>query len=123
MTGLIAFSGNPLDRAGNQRHNAAWLASLRAGPHASVLPLWKLQPLLATADGSEGSARLGFIDGSIASALGPDSSVEVFLGLRGQQAYFARDISAVDDPVAGTLVAEPALRGAAPVEWARGKGC
>lgn len=103
MAGMIAFSGNPLDRAGNQRQNTAWLASLRSGAHARVLPLWKLQPLLVPQNGAGDSARLGFIDGSLASGLRGDDSVEVFLGLRGEQAYFARDISAVDDPLAGPL--------------------
>jgi NAD+ diphosphatase len=102
MTGIMAFSGNRLDRAGNQRHNTAWLASLRSGAHARVLPLWKLQPLLVSADGAKGSTRLGFIDGSCASGLGGDGSVEVFLGRRGEAAFFARDISggAVPDGLA-----------------------
>ncbi len=104
MAATIAFSGNPLDRAGNQRQNNAWLASLRSGPHARVLPLWKLQPLLVAADGSERSLRLAFVDGATASGLGGDGSIEVFLGLRGEQAFFARDISAVEDPVAGKLL-------------------
>ncbi|HEX5281766.1 MAG TPA: NAD(+) diphosphatase [Micropepsaceae bacterium] len=103
MAGTIAFSGNPLDRAGNQRHDAAWVASLRAGTHARVLPMWKMQPLLVAGDVVQGPARLGFVDGSFASGLGADDSIEVFLGLRGEQAYFARDISAIDDPLAGPL--------------------
>lgn len=98
----IAFSGNPLDRAGNKRSDAAWIAALRAGAQARVLPLWKLQPLLLGLDGHD-RARLGFVEGGLASGLGGDEALEVFLGLRGETACFARDISALADPLAAAL--------------------
>jgi NAD+ diphosphatase len=100
---MIAFSGNPLDRAGDKRNNTAWLASLRSGIGARVLPLWKLQPLLLGTEGAAQSARLGFLDGSLASGLGGDDAIEVFLGLRGEHSFFARDVSALPDPLAAAL--------------------
>jgi NAD+ diphosphatase len=100
---MIAFSGNPLDRAGNRRTDSAWLASLRGGPLARVLPLWKLQPLLFGPEGTPESTRLGFVDGALASGLGGADAIEVFLGLSGQEAFFARDISALPDPLAAAL--------------------
>jgi NAD+ diphosphatase len=99
----IAFSGNPLDRAADKRSDKAWLESSHASPHARVLPLWKLQPLLLGPEASPKATRLGFIDGELASGLGGDSAIEVFLGVRGEEAFFARDISALPDPLAAAL--------------------
>jgi NAD+ diphosphatase len=101
---MIAFSGNPLDRAGNRRGDTAWLASLRASHRARVLPLWKLQPLLISPEGvPETTAGLGFIDAGLASGLGGADAIEVFLGLRDGDGFFARDISALPDPLAAAL--------------------
>jgi NAD+ diphosphatase len=96
----IAFSGNPLDRSGDKRTDKAWLEIMRSGPGARVLPLWKLQPLLF---GAEGRSGLGFIDGELASGLGGENAFEVFLGISGDAAHFARDISALPDPLAAAL--------------------
>ena len=100
---MIAFSGNPLDRAGNRRGDTAWLAASRAGDHARVLPLWKLQPLLLGPERTPEPLTLGFIDGVLASGLGGQDAIEVFLGIRGADAFFARDISALPDPLAAAL--------------------
>jgi NAD+ diphosphatase len=99
----IAFSGNPLDRAADKRSDKAWLDSSRSSPCARVLPLWKLQPLLFGPEANSGAAQLGFIDGKLASALGGDFAIEVFLGLRENKSFFARDISALPDPLAAAL--------------------
>jgi NAD+ diphosphatase len=93
---MIAFCGNRLDRAGNKRGDEAWLAELRASPSVRVLPLFKLQPLLQGAEGGDAS-ELCFVDGVRASALAGDGAAEVFLGLDGETAYFARDVSALPD--------------------------
>ena len=68
-----------------------------------MLPLWKLQPLLLGPEASPKATRLGFIDGELASGLGGDSAIEVFLGIRGEEAFFARDISALPDPLAAAF--------------------
>jgi NAD+ diphosphatase len=96
---MIAFCGNPLNRAGNQRSDAAWLATLRANQSAHVLPLLRLQPLLTGAEGAD-AAQLCFVDGTRASTLGDEDATEVFLGLDGETAYFARDVSSLADPAA-----------------------
>jgi NAD+ diphosphatase len=100
---MIAFSGNPLDRASDKRTDTAWLASRRGGSNARVLPLWKLQPLLLGTEAATDSVRLGFLDGALASGLGGEDAVEIFLGLRGEGAFFARDVSALTDPLAAAL--------------------
>jgi len=100
---MIAFSGNPLDRASARRGEARWLARMRSHPSARVLPLWKLQPLLMGPENTDGGAQLGFLDGVLASGLGAADAVEVFLGLDGETPHFSRDISALTDPLAASL--------------------
>jgi NAD+ diphosphatase len=100
---MFAFAGNPLDRASEKRGDAAWLAAARADPVSRVLPLWKLQPLLLGPDGPTEATELGFIGGELAGGLGAPDATEVFLGLEGATAYFARDISALADPLAAAL--------------------
>lgn len=109
---MIAFSGNPLDRASEKRGDAAWLAGQRANPMARVLPLWKLQPLLFGPEDATKETQLGFIDGELASGLGASDAVEVFLGLDHGGARFARDISALADPLAASLASHGHFRDA-----------
>src|SRR5262245_1883280 len=100
---MLAFAGNPLDRASEKRNDAAWLAGARAEKSALVLPLWKLQPLLLGPENQARSTELGFVEGVLANGLGAADATEVFLGLEGQTPYFARDISALPDPLAAAL--------------------
>jgi NAD+ diphosphatase len=100
---MFAFAGNPLDRASEKRADTAWLAAARADKGSRVLPLWKLQPLLLGPEDSKRSTELGFVEGALASGLGATDATEVFLGLEGTTAYFARDISALPDPLAAAL--------------------
>ncbi|HEY4264254.1 MAG TPA: NAD(+) diphosphatase [Micropepsaceae bacterium] len=100
---MIAFAGNSLDRASEKRSDAAWLAAKRRHANARVLPLWKLQPLLFEPEKASEGTGLGFLEGVLASGLGAPDAVEVFLGLDGHTPYFARDISALTDPLAAAL--------------------
>src|SRR5215510_14568209 len=100
---MFAFAGNPLNRASEKRGDTAWLAAARADKTSRVLPLWKLQPLLMGPENATQSAELGFLDGDLAGGLGAADATEVFLGLQGTTAYFARDISALPDPLAAAL--------------------
>src|SRR6476469_8831065 len=100
---MIAFYGNPLDRASDKRGDAAWLAARRTDRTTRVLPLWKLQPLLLGPENATEGTTLGFVDGDLAAGLGALDAVEVFLGLDGEVAYFARDISSLPDPLAASL--------------------
>lgn len=98
---MIPFTGNPLDRAGERRIDATWLAAQRAATNVRVLLMWRLQPLLTGAEGAP-DPRLCLVDGGIADGLGA-SATEVFLGLDGGAPAFARDISALEEPLAGAL--------------------
>jgi len=109
---MIAFSGNPLDRVSEKRGDAQWLAAMRADTRARVLPLWKLQPLLLGPETAPEATGLGFVEGGLASGLGAPDAVEVFLGLDGETPCFARDISALADPLAASLASHGHFRDA-----------
>ncbi len=98
---VIAFCGNPLDRAGDKRGDADWLARVRASNDARVMLLWRLQPLLKGPEKAEGTEAIVFVDGAHASSIGGPDATEVFLGLDGSTAYFVRDISELTEPPAG----------------------
>ncbi len=92
-----AFAGNPLDRAGDRRGEADWIAGLLAAPGARALVLWKGQPLLRP------GPELAFIGGAMASKLAETGEHLIFLGLDGEDGVFALDIEGEADPTLGPL--------------------
>src|SRR5205085_9032389 len=53
MEEIYCFAGNPLDRADEQRRDAAWIATLLDDPAARILPLCELRPLIRGSDTTE----------------------------------------------------------------------
>lgn len=94
----LVFTGGPLDRASNLRTDSGWLAEKRAEDQTRVLPLWRQQPLLAGPEDAA-EAALYLLSAPEWARLGADGAQEVFLGLNGDAAVFARDISALDEPL------------------------
>jgi NAD+ diphosphatase len=113
----IPFSGNPLDRAGEKRADAAWIAEQQRDPAALVLPVWRLQPFVLA--GQDGKLEAGFLRPGLCESLAAGDAVCVFLGLENGHGVFALDISAAEDPAnAGPLAGLGEfreLRGAAPL--------
>jgi NAD+ diphosphatase len=97
------YAGNPLDRAGERRTDAAWIAARWDDPGSKVLALWNGQPLAEAKAG--GGAGLRFIPGELAKALAGGEERRLFLGLRPQDdvAVFAVDLEGADDPTVGRL--------------------
>jgi NAD+ diphosphatase len=92
---MMPFAGSRLDRASARRTDSGWIADRLADPRTMILPLWNLQPLVI----GEGTAtRAGFFAPGLCERLaGPDAAC-VFLGLDGERAVFALNISATADP-------------------------
>ncbi len=93
MSDPIAFSGNPLDRAGNLRRDVAWLAARLEDPASRFLPVWQLQALVRQQSAPALAWARGDIRDSMTKEIGP-----VLLGLRDGVAHFAVDISSVPKP-------------------------
>jgi NAD+ diphosphatase len=92
-----AFAGNPLDRAGDRRSDADWIARQLEAPGARALVLWKGQPLLGR------GPELVFIEGAMASKLAETGEHLLFLGLNGEDPVFALELEGEADPTVGPL--------------------
>ena len=83
---VIAFSGNPLDRASYNRADPAWVAAQAA--RGLFLPFWQNRPFVA-------GNRAGFLPGRSEW----ENCLCVFLGLDGTQPLFAVDLPGETEPV------------------------
>jgi NAD+ diphosphatase len=95
---MIPFSGNPLNRVSEKRPDADWVAAKRRDPSSLILPLWRLQPFLLGSEKSRGPLEAGFLMPGLAEALAAEDAPCVLLGLEGERALFALDISVARDP-------------------------
>ncbi len=92
---MIAFSGSLLNRLSERRPDAAWIAARLIDPASLILPVWRLQPFLT---GGDAALEAGFLRPGLIERLAAPDAPCVFLGLEGERACFALDISAADDP-------------------------
>lgn len=90
------FSGNPLDRSGDLRNDAAFLAEQEANPEALAMVLWEGRPLVEAFEGAE---RLVWLSLKHARDLVTDR--DVFLGLWKDAPVFAIEFEGSIDPVTG----------------------
>ncbi len=95
---LNTFAGNPLDRAGDLRNDASWLAEQAASADALAMILWEGRPLLE--DHPDGP-RLAWVDMVHARKLVPDR--ELFLGLWKAAPVFAVEFEGSIDPANGPV--------------------
>ena len=82
---MMAFCGNPLDRASDRRSDPAWLAAQRG--HGLFLPFWQNKPFVTV-------GRAGFLPWRASWQDG----ISVFLGLDGTQPLFAVDVAGETEP-------------------------
>ena len=126
----MPLAGNPLHRAGNERRDPGWLAAALAGEGTRFLPVHRLKVAVTAADGRDSSAphpdgedRAEVGANRLAWARGGDwlegAGEPVLLGLDGDDARFAVDVSDTPEPAAasfgpGAGVEFQGLRTAAP---------
>ncbi|MFB8351655.1 NAD(+) diphosphatase [Streptomyces niveus] len=90
------YTGLELDRAGDRRADPAWIAELAGRPDTRVVPLWRDHCLVR--DGLPVPGRAGDAGALLKAALEP-----VFLGLDGDVAVFAADLSELAESEAVAL--------------------
>ena len=95
---MIPFAGNPLNRASEKRTDPDWIDSKRHDPSSRILPLWRLEPFLLEPKTSDASTELGLLQPGIADSLADADAPCIFLGLDGEVAVFALDVSAAGAP-------------------------
>jgi len=83
-----------LDRAALRRRDDEWLLSRRSHPQSRLLPVWRGQNLIRD-DEVPVAALLTLVE---AEALVAEAGTVAFLGLIGEAAHFAIDLSHRDDP-------------------------
>ena len=93
---MIPFCGNPLNRASEKRIDTEWVAAKLRDPTSYILPMWKLQPFLIGQE--KGPLEAGFLRPGLCERLAGPEAPCVLLGLEGERALFALDISAARDP-------------------------
>ena len=95
---MIPFSGNPLDRASAKRTDAEWVAAQRRHAGSMILPMWRLQPFIFGSEKTPAPVELGLLRPGLCESLAAPDAPSVFLGLEGDTAMFALDISAARNP-------------------------
>src|SRR5580704_7864323 len=101
---MIPFAGNPLNRASEKRTDIDWIASKRRDPSSLVLSMWRLEPFLLEPDKSGVPLELGLLRPDLLDSFASAEAPCIFLGLDGERAVFALDVSAAKDPAnAGPL--------------------
>src|SRR5581483_11232098 len=95
---MIPFAGNPLDRASAKRTDAAFIAAKLRDPASLILPMWRLQPFLFGNEKSPAPLEMGLLRPGLCEPLAAPDAPCVFLGLEGDNAMFALDISAARSP-------------------------
>ena len=95
---MIPFAGNPLNRASEKRTDPSWIESKRRDPSSLVLPIWRLEPFLLGSAQPDSAAELGLLRPEIVDSLASGDAPCIFLGLDGDAAVFALDISQAADP-------------------------
>jgi NAD+ diphosphatase len=91
------YSSSPLDRAAARREDSAWMEQRLVDPHTLFVPVWRNRNLVRGMD--EGAPEAVFISDETAAQLRMHGGPWAFLGMQGEQAVFAVDISTADDPV------------------------
>ncbi len=89
------FSGGGFDRAGLLRKDPEWVARRRADPGTRMVPVWRDRHLIAIAPEPEPV----FLAPHEVPTLAAEADAMSLLGLVDEKAFFAIDISHIDEPL------------------------
>lgn len=89
------YSGGSLDRAGERRGDAGWLAERLAHPTTRLIPVWRGQTLIRREPTMVRAARPSYVTSSWLTTLG---TTPLFLGIDQDAAHFALDLTDLADP-------------------------
>jgi NAD+ diphosphatase len=92
-----AYTGSPLDRAGDRREDAAWIAGALADPETLFAPVWRSRNLMKGVEAGRPEALL--LTGAAAEAVRMQDGPWAFLGFWEGRPVFAVDCSAAEDPL------------------------
>ncbi len=101
MKPFIRYAGGDLDRAGLFRKDESWILEKLAHPDSRIVPVWRSRNLV-TGLGTDPQTHL--VGRMEASEILEMSSEITLLGISGETAYFAADISSLEEDRAHALV-------------------
>lgn len=88
------YAGGRLDRSANRRREAAWIAGRLAERSTRVIPVWRTRNFV---NGTAEAPRAAHLDVARVLALGVAETDLVLLGVDGDAAVFAADLSALEE--------------------------
>ena len=94
------YAGVPLDRVDQRRADTAYIDRLVSDPACVIVPLWRSKHLIT------GQAEAVWLRRDEAGHLVEAAETSLFLGLRGEVAYLAVDLSHLEAPEQDPLLAE-----------------
>jgi NAD+ diphosphatase len=94
-----AYTGSPLDRVSQKRDDPAFIQAALAAPTTLFAPVWRARNLMRGAE--DGHAAAVFLDQPAAAPFRAVAGAWSLLGLDGETAVFAVDVSALEDASAG----------------------
>ena len=102
MADNLSYSGAGLDRATAFRRDETWVAGLLADPQTRIVPVWRGSNLIV--ENSPKSPEPIFLSGPDAEATLAQAGPVALLGLDNKTAYFAADLSDLEEDKAKALV-------------------
>ncbi len=84
------YAGVPLDRRADRRGDTAWIDELFRDPRSRLIPVWRSRNLIAQGDTPE-AVFLSTAESRL------ETAAALFLGLMEERAYFAADLSPVEE--------------------------
>ena len=115
----LRYSTRHIDRADQHRKDPEWLAARLAHPQTRFLPVWRDRNLVQGLDQSPPAPCGVTLTQDTAFSIIKAASTTVFLGLEGDTAVFAVDLSFMDEPQALGLIGLGILAIAAIVHFSR----
>ena len=104
MADGLKYTGVALARVAELRRDEAWLEARLAAAETRLVPVWRGHNLVAGSANGEGRPSAVSVSGDAATAAVAAAEDLVLLGLDGDVAYFAADLSSQDKDVAQALV-------------------
>ncbi|PVM84708.1 NAD(+) diphosphatase [Caulobacter radicis] len=100
------FAGNPLDRAGERRGDASWIAEKLEDPQSLAVAVWNGKVLIEdspSADEEPTGVQIAYLRADMARELAGTDERLLFMGLWKDIAVFAVDLEGAADPSEGAL--------------------
>lgn len=101
MKPFIRYAGGHLDRAGLFRKDEDWISAKLANPKTQIVPVWRSKNLV---DDLSSAPKSRVVDRADASEILELAHQTTLLGISGDVAYFAADISSLEEEPAHALV-------------------